>query len=189
MPFEDGKHPGGRPPTSKHPVIVDSVREQLEAEARARIMALARVKLTAELIDAICLEIPSGNYPSVIAQSLGITQSTFQQWMREGRTAWETRESPETTFTTRNDPLGLRVELYLRVSEVEAGWEVDLVKEMDEKITTGKSWTGQMTMLQRRKPERWESRGRGEGTTEKTWEERLAELEKDRARPAPTSAG
>lgn len=168
--------------TSNAKVIVADARAQLEMEARERILANARIDLSPDLIDEICVDLPTGNYPRVLAESLGVPGTTFDAWMRAGRTAWETRESPETTFTTPADPLGLRVELYLRVSQSEAEWEVELVRQMDTRITEGKSWTGEMTMLQRRKPDRWDVRGRGEGGAEKTWEDRVRELEADRVR-------
>ncbi len=177
---------GGRPvgtldgggPASK--AAKAKAMERLEAEARERLLTLAKTQLTGELIDQICEHIGSGNYPSVIAESLGVTAATFLNWMRQGRTAWETQDAPETMFTNVRDPRGLRVELYLRVSQVEAEWEVGLVREMDEKVRSGSYWAGHMTILQRRKPERWDARGRQEGGTEKTLEERLAELEKER---------
>lgn len=163
---------------------IESAEEMMERQARDAILAYAKIRLTQELIDEICERISTGNYPSVIAESLGVTSSTFLEWMRYGRTAWETRDAAETRFTSRHDPEALRVQLYLRVSQSEAAWEVDLVDEMDEKVRRGSVWQGHMTILQRRKPERWDARGRQEGSTEKTWEERVADLEKERARPA-----
>jgi hypothetical protein len=200
VPFEDGKHPGGRPAVARRSGRVDlssrpqreahdAARAELEAAARERMLSHARIKLTPEMIDEICEKLPTGNYPSVIAESLGVTSATFLKWMREGRTAWETQDAPETSFSTSADPLALRVELYLRVTQAEAGWEVDLVEEMDWRIRENKSWAGHMTMLQRRKPDRWDARGRNDAAGEKSWEEKVAEIEAERAKAAtPTPA-
>jgi hypothetical protein len=190
MEGDDAKKPRGHPLTgnagSKSKIrreATRSARAQLDAEARERCLRLARVELTPELVDQIVECIPTGNYPGVIAQSLGITPSTFRTWMDAGRARWETRDAPETMLTSPADPLGLRVELYIRVSRAEAEWEADLVEDMVGRIDDNRQWAGHMTMLQRRKPERWEARGRTESSVgDRTWESELAEIEAARAR-------
>jgi hypothetical protein len=161
-------------------VAVREARSKLEKEARKRLLEGARITLTRELIDQIIARIPTGNYPGVIAESLGVPPGTFQNWLSRGRDKWNTQDSPETSFTGPSDPEGLKVLLYLSVSRAEAEWEVDLVERMAAKIESGSYWQGEMTMLQRRRPAGWDARGRDTNTGGDTLEEQLAELERDR---------
>lgn len=184
MPFKDGKHPGGNGvhmPTgagSRQKARAAALRK-LEAEARERIISGAVIALDAELVAQIVEKIPTGNYPSVIAESLGVPPGTFAVWMQKGKRLWETRDSPETEFTTAADPEGLRVQLYLCVSRAEASWEYGQVETMAEKIRDGSYWQGEMTMLQRRKPARWDARGRDTHDGSQTIEEQLAAYQRE----------
>jgi hypothetical protein len=189
MPFKDGKHGGGPKPsqstrlapnTNRTLAIKRDVRQKLEAEARRMMLEHATITLTRDLIDQVVGLIHTGNYPGVIAESLGVPGGTFTNWVVTGRDLWNTQDSPETHFTSKGDPEGLKVLLYLCISRAEAEWEVDLVERMAAKIERGSTWQGEMTMLQRRKPDRWDARGRDINTGGNTLEEQLAQLERDR---------
>lgn len=186
MPFENGQHPGGTGVIKGGRRSVEAAnkvaRTRLEKEARKRMLENARIALTRDLIEEIVAQIPTGNYPGVIAEALGCPAGLFQGWLRTGRDRWNTKDAPETNFSTKNDPEGLQVLLYLSISRAEAEWEVDLVARMAEKIDRGSIWQGEMTMLQRRKPDRWDARGRDTNTGGQTFEEQVAELERDRSR-------
>jgi hypothetical protein len=178
VPFKDGKHPGGRPrnPDGKRGRKRAELAElpKMEMEARARIMARTQLMLTPDLIDGLVEGMRAGNYAEVLARRAGVAPSTYASWVRSGEERWESGE-----FCTADDPMGLCVELYLRIDQADAEWESTMVESMNKLIRDGGYWAGHMTFLQRRHPERWDTLGRGQ-VGAKGWEELLDELRTDR---------
>jgi hypothetical protein len=170
MPFKDGKHPGGRPQEADsvrgRRLLESEAREMLREEAAERLIAASRLTLTPELVDLIVSGIAAGNYPQVVARSLGVNEYTYAGWVSRGEQRWvEQKDLAEPDFTSPADPLGLEVELYLRVDQADADWESGLVQDMNKRIRDGSYWAGHMTFLQRRHPERWNDRGRDTGSS------------------------
>lgn len=163
----------------------DVALEQLEAEARERIMSRRHIPLTEQLIENIVDLTHAGNYPAQAAAAYGVPVTTFVKWVNHGRQCWEHPE--DTAWVTEHDPYGLRVELYLACAEAEAVWEVNTVAHFVDRANDAKQgdWKPMMTHLQRRKPERWDARGRVfEEAGAVSQESRARALSHDRARDA-----
>lgn len=156
-----GKHPGGRrrksPEGSERTQNeeLEPYRAELMQQAKERIYAKSALTLDRPTVESIVAMVNEGNYPTVAAKSLGVLAPTFQGWLRAGKRMLETAE------TTVHDPDGLQAELYMRVEEAEATFEVDIVKTMKGRIDENKNWTGHMTLLERRFPDRWARRDVG----------------------------
>lgn len=177
---ETGERPGERKTRKdKRPDSVRGRRElehqemdKLREEARSRVLKRAQLKLTEELLAQIVAGVRDGNYPSVVARAVGVPTTAYNQWIEAGKESFMRGE-----YATEQDPLGLRVELYLLTEQADAEWEVDTVAQMKGHIEKGTYWAGHMTMLQRRHPERWDTRGRSTGTEDKSIEQRIREWE------------
>lgn len=100
-------------------------------------MAGRKLKLTAELIRECEQLIRAGNYAKVVAQYLGISETTWYRWMQEGEQAksglkrefWESVKKAETVAEIRN---------------------VNVIQKAAEE-----DWKAAMTYLERKFPERW----------------------------------
>lgn len=154
-------------------------------------MAKVKTTLTPELIDQLEELILSGNYAQTSAEALGIPYDSFNNWMQTGEELWV--EGQQTgQFATAGDPLALRVELYLRLKQSAAQWQVKIVERLESRIRNGHYWQGDMTFLERRDPSNW---GRREVPTRmgKSWEEAVREWtregERKRARAEKSEAG
>lgn len=92
-------------------------------------------KLTPELQEKICKLIEDGNYDVVACQMVGITDSTFYEWLSKGE-----------KFTS-----GRYVEFRDAIKEARAKCEANCLKHIKE----DDSWTSKAWILERRFPDRW----------------------------------
>jgi hypothetical protein len=135
-------------------------QHELDAPARAAIIEETKLRLrermtltlTPEIAASIVQLIREGNYPVIAARSLGVNERTFKNWLSSGERDVERGEPSQT------DPEGLMLELYLEVEMAEAVFETGMVKTIKERIDANKNWTGHMTYLERRFPDRWGKR-------------------------------
>jgi len=162
MPMtEGGKHPGGRPKLETGPAAElraeQAERDLMREQARKRILSQVRLALTPELLDEILGKVAIGNYPGVAAEALGVPATTFGRWLADGENVWlENQHTGD--FTTRVDPLGLRVELFLLVRQTEARWEDSVVEGMMGAMQEGRYIKNHLLVLERRVPSHWGKR-------------------------------
>jgi hypothetical protein len=164
-------------------------QHELDAPARAIIVEETRERLrqrknftlTPEIAASIIQLVRDGNYPVVAARSLGVNEKTFQAWLSHGERDFE-RGEPSNV-----DPEGLQLELYLEVETAEAQFETGMVSTIRERIDANKNWTGHMTYLERRFPDRWGKRYDAAPPVE-NWESQLRAytlgVDSERARSA-----
>ena len=100
-------------------------------------MAGRKSKLTKELIDEAVNLIKLGNYACVVANYLGVSESTWYRWLQEGEQAKS----------------GLKREFWESIKKAEAVPEIRNVKIIQQ--AAEENWQAAMTYLQRRFPERW----------------------------------
>lgn len=173
------RHGGGRPrryPKGQSPEdLVKAANAEAKAEAAKRIKAKRRIRLEPEMIENVVKLIWEGNYAHIAARSIGIHEATFRDWMDRGETQWLMEATDDW------DPDGLCAELYERVTEAEAAWEVATVADLEHKIQGNSAmWAARMTQLERRDPHRWGRRDtRGEGS--QSWEAQVRKLSKQLA--------
>lgn len=127
-------------------------RAAIIEEVRERIRARMHLTLTPEIAASIVQLIRDGNYPTIAAKSLGVSEATFKNWLSHGERDFERGEPSQA------DPEGLQLELFLEVEMAEAVFETGMVKTIKERIDANKNWTGHMTYLERRFPDRWGKR-------------------------------
>jgi hypothetical protein len=181
---------GGRPRDENGPKYQDAVRrdaKRLLAEDRANaVKNLTRIALTPDIIDGVVELVSQGNYPGSAAKSLGIPAGRLNEWMSVGREQFDqfqnmTEEQIAEHLASSADPEGLRLELFVRVSQVEGAWEVGFVKELVENSTDSYKWRGMSNVLERRLPELWgkrEVRGASEDSFEANIKQILARTAK-----------
>jgi hypothetical protein len=192
-PRTNGKHPGGRPrkhakgtsPHDRQPSQTPELRVELDRvlfETAARLEAQSRKPLDEATIDSIEALILEGNWPHIAAMSLGISQEQYRAWYANGE------EQVMRSQADDRDPFGLQAELYLRVSQAQAKWEVATVGDLEEKIIGNSAmWAARMTQLERRDPSRW-GRREQHGSTTQTWEEQLRAYLRGRSDESRTGA-
>lgn len=100
-------------------------------------MAGRKSKLTKELIEEAAKYIRAGNYACVVANYLGIGESTWYRWLSEGEQAKS----------------GLKREFWEAIKKAEAVPEIRNVNIIQQ--AAEENWQAAMTYLQRRFPERW----------------------------------
>lgn len=100
-------------------------------------MAGRKSKLTKELIEEAAKYIRAGNYACVVANYLGIGESTWYRWLQEGEVAKS----------------GLKREFWESIKKAEAVPEIRNVNIVQK--AAEENWQAAMTYLQRRFPERW----------------------------------
>lgn len=100
-------------------------------------MAGRKSKLTKELIEEAAKYIRAGNYANVVANYLGIGESTWYRWLQEGEVANS----------------GLKREFWESIKKAEAVPEIRNVNIVQK--AAEENWQAAMTYLQRRFPERW----------------------------------
>ena len=100
-------------------------------------MAGRKSKLTKELIEEAAKYIRAGNYACVVANYLGIGESTWYRWLSEGEQAKS----------------GLKREVWEAIKKAEAVPEIRNVNIIQQ--AAEENWQAAMTYLQRRFPERW----------------------------------
>jgi len=96
--------------------------------------------LTERLIERIAEGVRAGNYASVAAQRIGISPSSVNNWLRQGRDAHPTRQ-----------PTELTVKLADAVDKAEAEFESRTVAWLGRH----EHWRPRLEVLKRREPERW----------------------------------
>ena len=100
-------------------------------------MAGRKSKLTKELIEEAVKLIKVGNYAVVVANYLGIGETTWYRWLQEGEQAKS----------------GLKREFWESIKKAEAVPEIRNVNIIQKAAED--NWQAAMTYLQRRFPERW----------------------------------
>jgi transposase len=141
------KTPAGNKDTEKRELV--PFRAEVMERARARLYERSALALDEPTLNSIVQLVVDGNYPTVAAKSLGVSEHTYQGWMTRGEEMIRTGEPSE------SDPDALQAELFLRVEEAEARFETATVSEMRDRIEGNKMWAGHMTVLERRFPSRW----------------------------------
>ena len=94
-------------------------------------------KLTPECQAKIVTAIRGGNYAVVAAQSAGITEATFYNWLQRGK----------------SDGSGIYFEFLESIKEAEAAAELEAVAHV--RLAGHETWQAAMTWLERKFPKRW----------------------------------
>jgi hypothetical protein len=105
-------------------------------------MAGRKTKLTEKLIKNAGDLIKLGNYTTTVCQYLGIDQTTWYRWIREGKTARS----------------GLKKQFYQTIKESEAHAEIRNVGILQKAVND--DWHAASWYLERKFPERWGRRDR-----------------------------
>ena len=93
--------------------------------------------LTPGLQKQIIVLIEAGNYIKTACLACGITQATFDWWMKKGQ----------------KEKIGMYYDFYTAVQEAEAKAETTLLAKVYNASTS--SWAAAMTILERRHPEKY----------------------------------
>lgn len=129
-------------------------------------------KLTLELQEKICGLIAQGNYINVSCQICGISDDAYNAWLKRG----EKGEEPFKGFAVaiKRAEVDAEAERIARIEQAGKGGAVtrrrietrrDGTEVVDEQYTAP-AWQADMTLLERRHPERWGRRVKVGGDTD-----------------------
>lgn len=118
-------------------------------------------KVTPELVEELLDLIIEGNYIETATQAVGISRSTYYAWLRRGdeleAAAREQMEDDDEDVYAFVDPADWPLlDFSHTMKTAEAYSEAELVRMVHRLASSGAgSWTGFMTILERRFPSRW----------------------------------
>ncbi len=139
-----------------------------------------RLLLTRAHIDEVSLLLPRTLYIETVAAQMGVHRQTFWQWIKAGSAESLRREDG----LEPNPKWDLHVDLYYVVKKCLAVAESDYLVNIQNASIDPRNWTAAAWLLERRNPQRWGA-NRGEL---KQINQRLNEIEKNRAEPRPSDA-
>ncbi|MBT2601816.1 hypothetical protein J7E55_01915 [Bacillus sp. ISL-53] len=102
-------------------------------------MAGRKTKLTPKLIVDAAKLIKVGNYVVAVCEYLGIDESTWYRWMRDGEHA----------------KTGLKREFYKTIKKANAEEEIRLIADLQKIAQVDLKWQALAWILERKYPERW----------------------------------
>lgn len=102
-------------------------------------MAGRKTKLTPALIKDAAKLLKGGNYVSTVCEFLGIGETTWYRWMKEGEVAKS----------------GLKREFWESIKKAEAEAEIRLITDLQKIAEADQKWQALAWMLERKYPDRW----------------------------------
>lgn len=107
-------------------------------------MAGRKPKLTPELIKDAEKLVKAGNFVVTVCEFLGIGETTWYRWMREGEKAKS----------------GLKRQFWESIKKAEAEAEIRLVTDLQRIAEQDQKWQGIAWILERKWPDRWGKKDR-----------------------------
>lgn len=106
---------------------------------RLMMMAGRKTKLTPQLIVDAEKLVKVGNYVVTVCEYIGIDESTWYRWMRDGEKA----------------RTGIKRKFYKTIKKAEAEAEIRLIADLQKIAQVDLKWQALAWMLERKYPERW----------------------------------
>lgn len=134
---------------------------------------MAKTKLTSEIKDAIVSALEDGNYAKVAAESVGVTEQTFYNWLARGEAEKERVEgNARTKIKSSEQPFFEFFESVTRARGAAEARAVEKIKDAGEEDWRAVAW-----FLERRYSSRWANTQRVDLQVKEELEAALNKLE------------